>query len=213
MKEKHSESRYMTNLRPVILAEARRCFCERGIRAVKMDEIAQRLGISKRTIYELFATKEAILVEVLQKILDDRAAYFADFSDNCDNVFDLLLEVLRRQLEFSSQTHTSFFSDMQRYPKVQKVFDKCLAEQSSKSKDFFIRGVKQGYFRTDIDYDVFLKVSGDAMKMVRTQPSFQGIPHKALLLNFLCVIIRGISTEKGMKRIDDFAKKYTETSV
>ena len=32
-----------------------------GIRAVRVDEIAQTLGISKRTLYEMFADKEDLV--------------------------------------------------------------------------------------------------------------------------------------------------------
>ena len=40
-----------------------------GIRAVRVDEIAQRLGISKRTLYEMFADKN----DLISACLDDLA--------------------------------------------------------------------------------------------------------------------------------------------
>ena len=46
-------------------------FIEHGIKDVKMDDIAARLSISKRTIYELFNDKEQLLHEVL-KFQDER---------------------------------------------------------------------------------------------------------------------------------------------
>lgn len=41
-------------------------FYQHGIRKVKMDDIAKRLRISKRTVYEIYADKEDLLLEVLQ---------------------------------------------------------------------------------------------------------------------------------------------------
>lgn len=42
-------------------------FYQHGIRKVKMDDIAKRLRISKRTVYEIYADKEDLLLEVLQR--------------------------------------------------------------------------------------------------------------------------------------------------
>ena len=38
-------------------------FMADGVRAVKMDDIAAHLGISKRTLYELYSNKEQLLLE------------------------------------------------------------------------------------------------------------------------------------------------------
>ena len=52
---------YKLRLKPAILEEAQKCFAHSGIRAVNMDDIAKPLGISKRTVYELYATKEDLV--------------------------------------------------------------------------------------------------------------------------------------------------------
>ena len=45
-------------------------FTECGIRAVKMDDIAKNLGISKRTLYEIYSNKEDVLADVVKYMLD-----------------------------------------------------------------------------------------------------------------------------------------------
>lgn len=37
-----------------------------GIRAVRVDEIASWIGISKRTLYEFFADKDELVIECLK---------------------------------------------------------------------------------------------------------------------------------------------------
>ena len=58
MQEKNTITAYKKGLRAVILKAAMKAFTEKGIRAVKMDDIAESLAISKRTMYEIYATKE-----------------------------------------------------------------------------------------------------------------------------------------------------------
>ena len=46
-----------------IAQRALQMFSARGFKAVRMDDIAQQLGVSKRSLYELFGDKEGLLYE------------------------------------------------------------------------------------------------------------------------------------------------------
>ena len=58
---KHPVSR--RELRKRIIETAMGLFSKQGIRSVTMDDIAATFGISKRTLYEVFADKESLLIE------------------------------------------------------------------------------------------------------------------------------------------------------
>ena len=51
-------------IRNLIIAEAAELFKVYGIKSVTMDSIASHLGMSKRTIYEIFSDKDDLLVGV-----------------------------------------------------------------------------------------------------------------------------------------------------
>lgn len=57
MQEKKNISTYREALKDKILETAMVAFAEKGIRAVKMDDIANSLSISKRTLYEIYGNK------------------------------------------------------------------------------------------------------------------------------------------------------------
>ena len=48
-----------------IKKKAHNLFMQYGLRSVSMDDIAYHLGISKKTIYQSFADKEALVEAVL----------------------------------------------------------------------------------------------------------------------------------------------------
>jgi AcrR family transcriptional regulator len=50
-----------------ILATADRLFYGQGIRAVGVDTIAAEIGISKRTLYNYFPSKDALIVAYLSR--------------------------------------------------------------------------------------------------------------------------------------------------
>ena len=51
--------------REEIIRTTQELISRNGIRAVRVDEIAQTLGISKRTLYELFADKNDLVMTCL----------------------------------------------------------------------------------------------------------------------------------------------------
>ena len=49
----------------IVLAAAK-AFAQKGVKTVRMDDIATGLSISKRTLYELFHDKEDLLLDVMK---------------------------------------------------------------------------------------------------------------------------------------------------
>lgn len=58
---------YRQELKERILELAMQEFSLRGLRDIKMDDMAHKLRISKRTLYEIYADKESLLLEGLQR--------------------------------------------------------------------------------------------------------------------------------------------------
>jgi TetR/AcrR family transcriptional regulator len=66
-----------------ILAAARAVFAQDGFRRATMDAIAQRAEIAKGTVYLYFASKQAVLAELVLQALVDLAARLQTASDRC----------------------------------------------------------------------------------------------------------------------------------
>lgn len=58
---------YRNELKERILEYSEKEFYANGVRQVKMDNIANYLSISKRTLYEIYPTKEDLLLECVKK--------------------------------------------------------------------------------------------------------------------------------------------------
>ncbi len=57
--------------REALLGEARRLFYDRGIRAVGVDTVAAKSGVSKMTLYSYFGSKDGLIVACLESV-DER---------------------------------------------------------------------------------------------------------------------------------------------
>ena len=203
----HEINEYRQNLQPLIISEAEKLFRQRGIKSVTMEEISKTLHISKRTIYELYTNKEEILIEVLQMSHKRKKAHLDDFAKHCDNVMDILIEVLRLQTESSACTHSSFFHDIAKYPKAEKMLASFQDEQQEASSDFFERGVKEGYFLSNIDFRTFLRIMYAMHLVLRNEDKLNTITFQELLNNYILVLMRGICTQKGLVKLDQFLEQ------
>ena len=89
---------YRQKLHQRILKEAMREFYSRGIKAVKMDDIAQNLAISKRTLYEIYRNKEELLLEGIKNAEDEFDLNMAEFIKTYgNNVMDIMIEFYHMQ--------------------------------------------------------------------------------------------------------------------
>ena len=70
-----NETIYRKELKGKILKTAMEQFLLHGIKKIKMDDIAKLLGISKRTLYEIYQDKEQLLYEGLLETEEHIDAY------------------------------------------------------------------------------------------------------------------------------------------
>jgi len=142
-----------------ILQEAALRFFREGFARVSMDDLAGELGISKKTIYQHFASKEELLEQVLQQlvqgidrdvcaILDEEQA---DFIQKLTRLFALLAGRL-------SQLSQAFTRDLQKYtPEIWKKVDERRSQMLQKNfRRLVAEGVKQQAFRRGFDPQFFL---------------------------------------------------------
>jgi AcrR family transcriptional regulator len=94
-----------------ILVTALALFAENGVHGTSLQQIADRLGVAKATVYHQFATKEALIQAVVQPAVDTLAALLAEAEPVLDR--DEQVEMLLRGLvdlvingrELSAVTH------------------------------------------------------------------------------------------------------------
>ena len=198
---------YKKGLIPTIVDEASRNFLYKGIRSVKMDDISRSLHISKRTLYELYSNKEALLVEVVKSIMSERIEHIRNFAEKTDNVMDILIEVMRLQIEAAARNNPAFYRDLKNYPQAEQLFKDYYEKQKSYSVEFFSKGVEEGYFISGVDFMLITVILRDIVDNVLTSENYKDITYEQLFRNFLYVTIRGFCTAKGIEKLEVFYKQ------
>ena len=190
---------YKLELRTKILDVAMNQFKQKGIRNVRMDDIATMLGISKRTLYEIYNNKEQLLYEGVVRDEEMRSALIHEFSRTAENEMEIIVEVLKMKLRELGQINPLFFSELHKYESVVEYLRQTHLKSNQESLSFFLHGVEGGFFRKHVNYELILQMSNAVMNHVVEEKLYNRVSLQDIFVNYVNVIIRGLCTEKGLE--------------
>ncbi|MBR6370414.1 MAG: TetR/AcrR family transcriptional regulator [Bacteroidaceae bacterium] len=178
-----------------------------GDLSVRMNDVAQELSVSKRTLYEIFGSKEELLVECMKRHIARMSKMIADEMGREEDVLTVFIKHLEVLIAESRERDHNKFEDMDKYPKLKKLFHEHLADMACRMRSFMELGVRQGVFRDDLNMDVLMK-SFSAMGTMANKESESGLfRYNELIDGTIVVLLRGIATPKGMEKLDKYRYK------
>ncbi len=193
-----------------IVEEAAVMFRTYGIRAVTMDMLANQLGISKRTIYEVFSDKDELLKGVLKWMTQKQSEIMKKIFSESSNVIEAIFKMLNLMSDHFRNMSPAFQMDMKRYhlEVVKKLEEKNELPYLNNNSEILKRGIKEGVFRKDIDIDITNKCLLEVARISNDKNLFPPEEYldKDVIRNFYINYLRGISTSKGLELIDCYEK-------
>lgn len=202
MARKPASTHYRNELRNNILTEAYALFLKNGIRAVKMDDIAHHLGISKRTLYEIYSNKEDVVLESFKQHTETSKRNLSARISHTDDAMDILTEFFRIRFNEINEMSSSFFDDIQMYPRVLEFFEQNRNEHKEQAYEFFLKGQEQGYFIGGLKFDIINDISNNITENFLMKYINKPYPLKDVLQVMMIFFVRSICTIKGIERLD-----------
>ena len=202
MQKKITTTEYRKTLREKIMNAAMKCFREKGIRAVRMDDIANELSISKRTLYEIYNNKEELLYEGVEREVRKSTEQLQQFAKEHDDVMQIILFFYGQKFRELGSVNPLFYTDLEKYAKVKEFLRIRHEEQSKNTRAFFDRGVEEGYFLPQLNYDIVTQLGEASMNYVMATKMYQQFSLQEIFKNFVSVLLRGYCTEKGQHILD-----------
>ena len=203
------------DLRQKIVEEAAKMFRTYGIRAVTMDMLAGQLGMSKRTIYEAFRDKDELLDGVLAWMAEKQHELFADIMQGSENVIEAIFKILDVMTEHFRNMSPAFVLDVKKYygDLMTKISDSGSIPYYGDNTDILLRGIKEGFFRKDIDISITNKCLIEVVRMSNEKDILNDSDFRSedIIRNFYINYLRGISTQKGLDLINFYEKKRSAT--
>jgi AcrR family transcriptional regulator len=197
-----------------IINTAAELYLKSGIKSVRIDDLANEMGISKKTIYDHFKNKEELVGSVINEI-----RYFINTGiekeiDSRHDVFDCMLGACIFLVTVIDKLTCSFVYTLKKYQyqsycNLKDFSDK---ELYSRFEKLINTGIQNGYFRNDLAFNTLFMINMIRISDIfNSQSDFHNIQcSKETFFLMLVNDIRGMTTVEGHKILDKKVNAYIE---
>lgn len=181
-----------------------------GLKSVSMDDIASKLAVSKKTIYQHYADKDQLVVEVVKKITSDNQMHCEEDTTTSENaIHELILAMQQMSVLFHAMNPSILYDLHKYYPRAYKIFELHKNEFIyNKIRLNILRGIREGMYRDDFDIETITRFRVESI-VLPFNPEFQLGLNKDLAAvsgELSMHYLFGIATVKGQKMILKYIK-------
>lgn len=186
-----------------IINKSRELFLKLGFKSITMDDIAQEMSCSKKTLYKFFANKEILVEKTIEHVQDEIHLNISKILTENDNAIAGNFKVTAYFRDMFKSSETSPVHQLKKhYPEIyQKVHER----QVSECKIWFVqnieKGIKQGYFRAEIDSDDYANFYYMLIFQINEDTMYER-DAAALEFKALEYHIRAMATPKGITELE-----------
>jgi AcrR family transcriptional regulator len=189
-----------------IVAAARRYFLAHGFRGVTMDDLAEELGMSKKTLYACYPSKNALVEAVIKdKFLSVETDLARIGSEHPSDALANLHQLLACVQHHTEEIRPPFVRDIRRaapemFQLVEKSRRRLIQRYFGK---MFDEGRREGIIRRDISTRLMIEILLGATEAVMNPPKMAelGLTPKRGYIDVITVILKGVVTEKGRSKL------------
>ena len=196
-----------------ILDTAFGLFRQYGTRSITMDDIATRMGISKKTLYAHFVDKDDMVVHAISRFLEVIQEEERVLRANAANAIEELFEVMNMMDERLRNMNPVIMLDLQKFhSKAFLVFQE-YRNNSLRTviRENLERGISEGLYRKDLEVNILTQFR-IASAMLCFQPEVfpiagfeMGKVQRVLLEHFMY----GVASAEGLKLIEQYKQHQT----
>jgi len=192
-----------------IIQKATELFLNFGFKSVTMDDIANKLAISKKTIYTHFSNKTELIEATAFYIFEQISALITKIESKQFNPIEesfKIKEVISRYLK--GEKTSPEFQLKKYYPTIYAKLDLKKREIINTCfKNNLIRGINEGCFRKDINIDLVTKFYYQSITAIKNDELFFEDNLNEVMEYYLEFYIRAIASDKGLQTLNRLIKK------
>jgi len=205
MKDEEKEKSYQ------LIGSCLDLFMKFGIKSLTMEDISQKMGISKKTLYQFVKDKKDLVNKGMKLCLQDEQQVLTKVTAESDNAIDELIGFTRFVNSRLSDLHASVIYDIQKYhPESWKMMQdhKHIFIRSAILKNTK-RGIGESLYRENLNPEIIT-----SLYMMMMDGFFQSAEYfgkdsrlEDLHLEMIRYHVRGIANEKGMALLKESLNK------
>ncbi|MBY6038304.1 TetR/AcrR family transcriptional regulator [Fictibacillus nanhaiensis] len=151
-------AKYKEEKRTHILESALKCFGEKGYQATIIDDIVKDSTISKGAIYNYFASKEEIYIQLLQKRTDTFFEEMEQENASLSRAKEKLMNIFKRfkkqELTEENQQAMRVYIEFWLYGSRQDDLKNLLSERYNRFIDYIVKIIQEGQASGEMKADL-----------------------------------------------------------
>lgn len=201
------------DIREKIIRASQQKMVEVGIRSVSIDDISHELGISKKTFYVYFASKDELIQAILDFHYDEVHARMQSFIDSKPSMWD----VIRLGAEYlagkrGEHRFPPFIYDLNKYyPILAKTYNARIMSLNKQMMQRVVeRCVGEQIFRADLNTELaalMLARLHDNVVHAGLEQGDGGAPFNQLPDFTLNIVLRGMFSREGLNKYEELLKE------
>jgi AcrR family transcriptional regulator len=199
-------------IRNRIIEGAAELFKTYGIKSVTMDSLATHLGMSKRTIYEVFSDKDELTIGVLTCMAGKQKNLVKRILDESENSVVAIFRMLEINRDFIQGMSPVFQADLKKFHHdvLMKRSDKFEMPDYKSNQQLIEMGIKENFFRKEINPDLANRCLYNLARSIMDDEiyPFELFSRRDVIKNILINYLRGISTTKGLDLITKLESQF-----
>ena len=202
----------MLNQRKHIVEQAFSTFKQRGFKNVTMDDISRQVGISKKTLYELFKHKDDLVEAVVQYVIHNNTCQIENTATPSNNAIEHNIQMMLYLDRFVGGMNPVCFIDLQRYYPV--AFQHLTQHRTQFVEQSILhnlkQGIEEGLYRPDIDVQIIARYRTESIFLVIQQQWFSNLDYDASKINYQIFIhyMYGLCTMKGHEVLSNLTQTF-----
>jgi len=197
-----------------ILEKATDMFLNYGFKSITMDDIANKMGISKKTIYAHYGNKASLVEDSTMHLLHIISNGIDHICDLHKNPIEELYEIKKFVMMHLKDEKSSPQYQLQKYyPKVHnvlrlkqyEVMQECVVQNIKK-------GIALGIYRKNLNIEFVSRIYFSGVNSIKDQKFFplEDFPISTLMDDYLEYHLRGIITPPGRKILNTIINSNQE---
>ena len=193
-----------------IVAAASSLFLQYGYKAVTMDDIAEHMRISKKTIYLYFDDKISLVRSVVLEVFEEVKDKIIDIQSSMDNPIEALYGIKKIAVQVLGKKDKSPQYQLQKYyPSIYTEIRK--KELSALGESFELslkKGMESGLFRSTLNTEFITRIYFNGFRGLRDIELFppENYDINLIIGEYIDYHLRAIVTPKGLKFLEEYQK-------
>jgi AcrR family transcriptional regulator len=198
-------------MREKIIQKSAELFLTLGFKSVTMDDIANQMAISKKTIYVHFANKTKLVEAVTFEVFANVCEGIDSICDTSPNPIKQLYDIKIFVMQYLKNEKTSpQFQLKKYYPQIyQRLHLKQFEKMHESVQESLQNGIDTELFRSDINVDFISRMYFNGMTGIKDDSYFPSELYNMeyLMESLLEYHLRAIVTDKGLQILNKFITK------